>query len=380
MANSFAVQLKNKSLIRGEDYRYTTGDEQTDHLLGLDNKTGFGNPESSSQLAFAGIVYLNGLFGRNCTSFTAVPFGFLCELGNEQQSGCYLVAEGETRAKEGNFLDFLIDDLINYILEYKNNNKLTKLEKSFCDFVISKLQTCSEVDFIEVVQLISANLNKTEGLDSFKQNSERSKKIYDDANQKNCDDNHIIFKNIIGDRNGRYEAEKQNCDKVREAQLKNLGIDPSLSNDEVRKKLKGCKLIDKINVERTLSKQESLEGKVITYDKMMSWVLDGYYTHRGYDPNGNQLIMDRGILNKRLAKSNVEKLLGSNFAEVLNICTTDYVADRVADVINLCMNNTDEHSPNFLNDAMKYVVTDKSNFSDRQAARKVYAKNHSHTI
>lgn len=376
-------KLKGLKLERNSDHYLTTGDKEVDHLYGLDNATFYGNIESNAQANFAALVYLNGLFGGKCTHFTACPVGFLYEMDYNGERGCYIASEADLNVEGNNALRFAIDELISQIKNYMKSNELTEDEIAFCNDLIADLESCDGVSLLKIVQNVSAVVNSNDKLGRFKGNAEEAKVVFDKTNQTNCDENHIIFHYLILKREDELYSIITHEKEILRRNLEALGINPNLSIDQIKKELEKVDEKDREIVLKSIEKIFFLENySLMNFDELMTWVGTGYLMHRGFDREGKPIInKDRNILNSRAeAGSEVEEVFGEDTKTILNICVTDYLADRVYDVIDVCSKNTQKHqeSNEFERQVNEITETvDNNRYSKNQARRKINSR-HGH--
>ena len=415
--NSFAQTLKSLKLSRDENHFFTTGNAEIDHALSLDNQTLYGNPESDVQQNFAAIVYLNGLFENTCTHFTAIPFGFLYEIDHEGTKSCYVSVEAESKPTSGSFIKFALDNLSEQIDTYKQTKNLSKEEIEFCDYVLYQIKNSKNLPLTAIVQNISAALNNSTTLNKFKQNSNQSKQIFNQTNQSNCNENRYTLNLIIENRDevcrellgfeliklqsyidalgiklgfdlaelqeplyvkfddfGNKTQEQRNADEksqtaayITKMQEKFESLQNSINT------VVSLQPEDKAQLEKTIERIKSLQLGNMNQNSLMSWIISGYLSHKGFDRQGNSIEQNRNIINERGSfESYVEKIYGAKTKQILNSCATDYIADRVYDIISLYDTNTSysHEQSNFESQMQACSKTDAQNRYHKNKARR----------
>jgi len=374
--NSFASIIKNLKITRDSELNFTTGDKSIDKTLSLDNSVIYGNPESNAQINFAGMLYMAGLFGGKCTGFTAIPFGFLCELEFEKTRGLFVISENEPLATTNNFHGYNIENLIKYVSDYKDNQSLNDEESYFCDFVQRQLMDANKNSMIKIMQNIATLLKSNPGLfEKFENNLEEAIEAFDMVNSNNCNYNREALRSIILKLHIENLNEESALNRILKAQMENLNIEDRLELIDV---LKSDVLSDSDvkKVNNVLSLIEENVNNYVDEEKVLNWIISGYLTHYGRDRNGEKIKKNRNIIHDRAKdKSSHERtVFGKDLIKILNSCSTDYVADRVKNVVELYHNSliNELEVSSIVDSIYKLVETKYNNKTEKEAARKSF--------
>lgn len=269
----FYEELREKRLRRNEQSFYTLGNSNLDRLFCINDRLTL-TPNPFHIANFAAINYFYGLFGINVDSFTSVPSGFIASYVN-----------GESQEFYGTF--WLSDTL--YVLS--NIIKLCE-EKIFLGEnkeVYEYIRTILKNNDMSLLEkgLMANNYLKQNNISIFDDQIAKSKEAFHEVNNQNCADNHKILKDIVSNNKEKYE------------------------------------------------------------EVLNTFILPGYLQYRGYDRENNPLKQEGQILNEFDRIVTLINMLGYdklpyyeqrdkllNIISVLNMCSTDYSADIVENLIS----------------------------------------------
>lgn len=259
----FFDDLKNKKLKRNEDNFYTLEDEGLDRLFGINNVLTL-TPNEENIANFAAINYFFGLFGINVESFTAVPSGYLASYNKDNEFyGTFWIDPY-----------YITNEFIKLCDEKINNNENSNIYTN-----IKMILLNNSLSLLKKSLLVSSYINK-EGISIFNDKLGNAIKIYEEVNNKNCNDNHQILREVV-------------------------------ANDQEK------------------------------YDELLNYfILPGYLHYRGYDRDNNKIDQRSQILNDVTRIDLLMKMLNydtmlyyekkpkfKDIISILNMCSTDYSAD-----------------------------------------------------
>lgn len=335
--NSFAKEVNKLSLTRNDDYLFTTGNEKIDKAFGLGHEVLYGNPSMGAQINFGALVYLSGLFGGNISSFTATPFGFIYQMNFEDKNGVYVVSENEFKSTENNFLGFNVEDLKLRIEEFKKSNKLDENEQFFCDFVIRRLDESNEKPMNYVLRNVSLLIKENPGIfKRFEKNLRNARNSFVSTNNENCEKNNLQLIEMMYDSHIKNFNEEYLLNKQLSAYLTNYYVYQNKDLDSVLDCL-DISEDEKNIVQNVLNKLSQNEEDYIMANEIKKWIIDGYYAHRGYCQDKEPVKKNKNIIHERAMDkdSKFRRIFKQDLKKILNMCSTDYTADRVYDVISI---------------------------------------------
>ncbi|MBQ9318087.1 MAG: hypothetical protein IJR82_00445 [Bacilli bacterium] len=346
MERNYFEYLKQLKLKRDEKGFYSLNDESANHLFGINDYMTL-TPDQYHIALFAAANYLFGIFGVNVSSFTSVSAG-------------YLASYTRDNAFYGTF----------FTNEFFLTNELLKL----CD---EKIKTNEDIDFymgikdilskqitlLEKSLMISSYL-KENNRSNITDNINKSVSQYDQVNQQNCRDNHFIICKVIANGN--------------DSLARDLNGIKDLKEEEAMKRIE--ELVSSLTFSTPFDKNtyaQALQQGYAKYQVILGdFILPGYLTYRGTDRDGNAIEQKSQILNEPSRITELKKILGYdnldyagrkdafiNVISILNMCSTDYSADMVYnvmkgidayqyqgeninDTINLLINTTIPLTPN----------------------------------
>ncbi len=328
------LKRDNQGIYRLE-YRGCKMDD-LNHLFGLSTATL--TPDKESIINFAAITYLFGLLGINIETFTAIPTGFI---------GSYNTAKG---VHYGTFLSYPyyvtkeIMETCNCLLD--SCEELN--DGGFFANVIAILKN-EEKSFLDKVLEISVLAKPRE----FEEKLARAIKQFSDENDKNCVLNHKILEDIVTDSNETLSA----LSKINEETGRGKSVDSIIEELVAARKPKI--LIEKIiylfrtkkykkEMDEFVKKTRDTKG---LYDFILnSFILDsGYYVYRGRDRKQDGAVLNSiqraELLMGYLKSANPlksEEELYADLVDILNMCSTDYAADIVLEVMKAIKENNKE--------------------------------------
>ena len=207
----FFVELKGKKLVRGLDGLYTLNDTNLDRFFGINSCITL-TPNKHNIANLAAMNYLFGLFGLNASSFVAIAAGYLVSYSKDDKFyGTFMTLDHlqayipsellklcrQESEKSSNDEDRMMYSNIEKILSDKN---LSLLEKSLC---------------------ISSFI-KENGITKFDEKISKSILVYQNSNQKNCDDNHFVLCKIISDGNDEFA---EDLNKIKDENVKHNSLE-----------------------------------------------------------------------------------------------------------------------------------------------------------
>lgn len=333
--NSFAKSICELTLNRDKNYLLTTGDVNVDKAFGLSHEVLYGNPSIDTQINFGALVYLSGLFGGKVVNFTATPFGFLYEMDFNGNQGLHVVAENELKSTENNFLGFNVDDLIQNIQYYKILNNLNENETYFCDYVTRRLKESDSKTMTDILKSVSLLIKENPNIfKSFRKNLREARDSFRSVNKNNCEINELMLFDILYASHDRNVTEEYLLNRELSTYLKAFN---SYDKKELNIALELLDISkeDKNKALNLLNKLKNNDDEYIMAKEVLGWIMDGYFTHRGYNRDGENVAKDRAVITKRAIDKNskYKKIFGQDLKKILNMCTTDYTADRVYDVV-----------------------------------------------
>lgn len=316
MERNYFEYLKQLKLERDEKGFYSLNDESANHLFGINDYMTL-TPDQYHIALFAAANYLFGVFGVNISSFTAISAG-------------YLASYTKNSAFYGTFFTnefFLISELLKLCDEKIKTNEDTILYTGIKD-ILSKQMT-----LLEKALMISSYLKENNRANIDEKIIESVNK-YDKVNQQNCNDNHFIICKVIAGGNDKLACDLNG--------IKDLKEEEAMQKiDELVSSLALSTPIDKNNYAQELQKGYA-KYQVILGD----FILPGYLTYRGTNRNGDAIEQKSQILNEQSRITELKKILGYdnldyvgrkdtfiNVISILNMCSTDYSADMVYNVM-----------------------------------------------
>lgn len=358
------LKRDNQGIYRLEYRGYKKDD--LNHLFGLSTATL--TPDKESIINFAAITYLYGLLGINIETFTAIPAGFI---------GSY------NTAKDVHYGTFLSDPyyVTKEIIETCNRLLDSGEELNDGGFFANVLAILKneEKSFLDKVLEISALAKPRE----FEEKLETAIKQFSDVNDKNCALNHKILEDIVTDSNETLSA----LSKINEEAGRGKSVDSIIEELVAARKPKS--LIEKIiylfktkkykkEMDEFVKKTRDTKG---LYDLILnSFILDsGYYVYRGRDRKQDGAVLNSTqraeLLMGYLKSANPlksEEELHADLVDILNMCSTDYAADIVLEVMKAIKENNKEK----IDEVIPPALNNRSEKDDfRNAIPEVYDVN-----
>ena len=327
------LKRDNQGVYRLEYLGYKKDD--LNHLFGLSTATL--TPDKESIINFAAITYLYGLLGVNVETFTAIPAGFI---GSYNDNGVHY----GTFLSDPYYVTQEVIETCDYFLE--SGEELG--DGGFFANIREILQN-EKKSFLDKVLEIAALKKPRE----FEWKLERAMERFGDVNDRNCALNHKILEDIVTDSQENLSALSRVNSEINGGKT----IDDVIA--ELVKERKPKTLIEKIiclfkskkikkETEEFVSKTKSAKE---LYDKILnSFILDsGYYVYRGRDREQDGTVLndtERAELLMGYLKSanplKSEKELHADVVDILNMCSTDYAADIVLEVMKAIKENEKE--------------------------------------
>ena len=277
-------RIYNMELNRDDEYLYTLGDDNLDQLWNLRSKSPVFTPSKQQIDDFAAFTYLFGLCGFVPYNFTAIPVGYIATFKNGDEAKTIIIDNGPVaRFYREKLHELVKEKLEDESLSEEERTLFSELDRMLGNEEMSLLDVCLYINSIRG-DALDERIN-----DSMFEFSNHP----DSLNSRNCDDNHKVLENIC-------------CDL--------LGYDYKSATEEQRKEAKAL-------------------SKVI----LDTWILPGYFTYVGHNRTGDAVYNDVDVLTNLAKLESLRKDLKSNenIAKVLNMCSTDYTADVVYDILKV---------------------------------------------
>ncbi len=277
--------------------KYTLGDEKLDALFDLQQVNAAFAPSQESLHTFAAASYLYGLLGYVATNYTAVPGGFLATYKNKNDNATILITDEDGA--------YWREDLCKLCQKTVAKTNITSAERQFFDGLNSEIAA----DSITLLQTCFV------------------------AGQRIGEDKALIFlKDRIADAIFPFSFSKEplslNC--------KNCNDNHALLDRFCSKELFG-KYFSDITPEQ---QQQAINMR----DKILSeWILPGYFTFVG-NKKGQTIARDAQVLNDSRRLTELYSSYGVKnphaLVAILNMCTTDYSADVVYNLLECLQKGT----------------------------------------
>ena len=357
MNSNYFDELKQLQLLRNKEGYYTLNDSNIDYFFGINDFLTL-TPDQYHMALFAASNYFFGIFGINVSSFVAVSAGYLASyLKDEQFYGTFFTNE------------YYLNNEFKKLCDEKINNNDHIQFYSYVKEVLSK-----DIPLMEKALMVSTYLKNNNLLD-IKSNINTSLQHYDLVNQKNCNDNHfLICKVIFGD--DESKARDLNA-------IKDLKDEELMENIQKLISLKIFKTDDDKDMYVTNLQEGRYKYRQILYD----FILPGYLTYRGTDREGNRIEQKSQILNETDRIQKLKNILGYDILDysdrknlfinvicILNMCSTDYSADMVYNV--MCAINEYCYQGENYDKSVETIIADNipltpNNWEQKEIARKV---------
>ena len=332
-------QLRNYRLVRNADNIYVLkngADESSlDRVFGLSTVTLTPDKESISN--FAAMAYLYGLFGIEVSTFTAVPAGYIASFQKGKEFYGTFFSEPYYVTKD---LIGLCDGMLKRYGTLLASSKTEEEQKAANEEInllyAIRAELSNKDHSITDKALAISGLTKTSTME---ENITSAISKMGKVNNENCELNDGILEDII-------------------TGSKAISADLELINKEVKKGRTVKSVIMELvegksfaSLNETMDYVLALQHSKDTFDAIMnSFILDsGYHVYKG-----NVRRQDGAILNsqervpllmsilKRHNPSKSEEQLYADLVDVLNMCSTDYSADVVIDVMKAIRENNKE--------------------------------------
>lgn len=303
-------ELRNYTLTRNNQgvYVLKKGNDETslNKIFGLSTITL--TPDEHQINNFAAMCYLYGLFGINVSAFTAVPAGFIATFSKDNN-------------EYGTFFTdpyYVSQDIMRLCEEQ------TKEEPQNSNFykMVATILEDSKLSLLERSLMISSFIQQTD----IKKREEEAIKQFNVVNQQNCDDNHLVLEDIVS----------LNKDLLADLNQVNKSETPNETIIELVNKREFSSESDKDEY------LEQLKGAKETFNKVLSeFILDsGYFVYRGRNKEQDGTVLnkqDRAAILRNILKSNNPNKndddISADIIDIYNMCSTDYSADIVYDVL-----------------------------------------------
>lgn len=308
-------------------------------------------PDKEQIINMATMCYLFGLLGINISRFTAVPAGYIATFENE-----------------GTFLSFYPDYIIrkfqlqcdklfeNAAEPLENKAYYATISYISKDFIVKDKNTKSIKEFLQLALSI-ATYPMPNGV---KKKLEEAIKKFNIENLNNCKDNDLVLASIVS-----------NSPKIRDDLLKvNLKqTNAEKSVDDIISEVVYKKTFD--NDEAKSEYAAKLKDAKALFDRIFDgFIMPGYFIYKstGMDRAGQAVPKDGMILNKAERISELKGILeeagfcdsfilSANIIDIYNMCSTDYSADVIYDILSSL-----------------YRLTNSDSFNDGNMKPKLYRK------
>lgn len=292
-------------------------------------------PSRFESKVFAGAVAILNMFGYKITDMTTVRGGYLFQVDDGDNK--ILMFSAQCQGSRHHIMD-----VVKGVIEGQLPNMSTK-EREVASAIFESM---GKDECMIATALKASNMAKTLECDRFISNIESGYKAFQDKNNLNCDENHKILSDIIVRHLTEDErfADKKD-DEARRAQVE------SLSRASISEKEKNGE---------PLTEDEKYYAS--NYDKIMVWIIDGYFKYVGHDREGNPVPVDKDILNNRVTEC--VEMMGNreDAAEILRMCSMDYPMDMVQSTLSIIKDyKYDQECGRSYNEDVNRIISDEVN-------------------
>lgn len=309
--NKFFERLNNRVLKRGANGLYTLGDSELDKAFGLSQEIATLTPNKEAIESFASASFLYGLMGYKPTDYTAIPAGFLATyVSGDKHVTLFISSDKNAYYKEQIFNMF----------EESTKDKSYSNDEHNLFHTAKNLIASADMPLKEVCLNVGNEINTIYKIKSAADNiqtviNEFDSNIEGTVNYNNCENNHLLGAKVCCE----YYFGVRYDDATADVQKQAWGIFNAIKDN---------------------------------------WIIPRYFTYVGHDRNNVAINQDAQILNKKehlieflelekqiikefdvdkVREDNMtgERLSSKNFmlSILYNMCSTDYTADAVHDVI-----------------------------------------------